>query len=182
MVDILLDLSRLQTGAMPISIRSTPIQDVVHGVVASLPADRSEVVIELDGALPAVESDPGLLERTVANVLANALEFSPPGQYVRIEAGLVGDRVEIRVSDQGPGIPPDRRDQLFKPFQRLGDRPERARRGLGLGLAIARGFLEAMGGELTLEDTPGGGATFVFSLITAEHRAATQPKPLASGR
>ena len=182
LVDNLLDLSRLQTGAMPISTRPTRVENIVHAIVAGLPADGPEIVVAFDSVLPPVVSDPGLLERAIANVLVNALEFSPPGGRVRVEAGPVGDRVEVRIVDQGPGIAPDRRDQLFKPFQRLGDRPERARHGLGLGLAIAKGFLEAMGGELTLEDTPGGGATFVFSLAAADRDAALKPAPLASGR
>jgi len=99
-----------------------------------------------------------------------------------VEAGVADKQVEIRVIDQGPGIAPDRRDQLFEPFQRLGDRPPRGHRGLGLGLAIAKGFVEAMGGELVLEDTPGGGATFVFSLPIADLQAAPTREPLATRR
>lgn len=131
-------------------------------------------------ALPVISADPGLLERALVNVLDNAREFAPPGVLARVEAGLAGgEHVEIRVIDQGPGVALDRRDQLFKPFQRLGDRPVPGSRGLGLGLAIPRGFVDAMGGELTLEDTPGGGATFVFSRPTADQAAPT-PAPLAS--
>jgi two-component system sensor histidine kinase KdpD len=88
---------------------------------------------------------------------------------VRVVAGTVLDRVELRVVDQGPGIPSDQRDRVFQPFQRLGDRPNGT--GVGLGLAVARGFVEAMGGELTIEDTPGGGATMVVSLPAATNGA-----------
>jgi two-component system sensor histidine kinase KdpD len=95
--------------------------------------------------------------------MANAQAASPPGLAVRVQAGVAGDRVEVRVIDQGPGVPDDLRQYIFQPFQRRGDGPG----GLGLGLAIARGFTEAMNGELTVEETPGGGATFVFSLPRA---------------
>jgi two-component system, OmpR family, sensor histidine kinase KdpD len=84
---------------------------------------------------------------------------------VRVQVGLVGDRVEIRVIDQGPGVPEDKRQQIFEPFKAFGRRDDGG--GHGLGLAIAKGFTEAMGGELTVEDTPGGGATFVFSMPRA---------------
>ena len=182
LVDNLLDMSRLQAGALAISKRATRVDDVVHDAVASLPAGGIPVVVEADDGLPPVEADPGLLERALANVLANAQEFSPPGALVRAQAGLVGDRVEIRVIDQGPGIRPEQREQLFKPFQRLGDRTMPGHRGLGLGLAIARGFVEAMGGELGLEETPAGGATFVFALPVAKLQAARPLEPVAGRR
>ena len=122
----------------------------------------SDVVVDVPESIPRVEADAGLLERAIANLVANALEASPPHRPVRITAGSVLDRVELRVIDQGPGIPVDQRDRVFSPFQRLGDRPNG--NGVGLGLAVARGFVEAMDGELTIEDTPGGGATMVVSL------------------
>jgi two-component system sensor histidine kinase KdpD len=182
LVDNLLDMSRLQTGALPISLRETAVAGVIDGAIASLPGGLDSILVEATQALPLVRADPGLLERAIANVLSNAREVSPPGVLARVEAGLAGGQVEIRVIDQGPGIEFDRRDQLFKPFQRLGDRPVPGSRGLGLGLAIAKGFLDAMGGELTFEDTPGGGATFVFCLPMAEPRAAPTPEPLATER
>ena len=86
--------------------------------------------------------------------------YSPAERRVRVEASTVGDRVELRVVDQGRGVPPVQRDRLFEPFQRLGDAGNGA--GVGLGLAVARGFVEAMGGEITVEDTPRGGLTMVF--------------------
>ena len=127
-------------------------------------AGGSAVAIDLPARPPAVRADPGLLERAVANVMANAQAASPPGLAVRVQAGPVGDRVEIRVIDQGPGIPAGQRQQIFQPFRRRDDTAG----GLGLGLAIAQGFTEAMDGDLTVEDTPGGGATFVFSLPRAD--------------
>ncbi len=156
----LLDMSRLRAGEMPVVARETDLEQVLYSAVNSLSSAGSAVAIDLDAQLPPVRADQGLLERAIANVMANAQAVSPPGLAVRVQAGVVGDRVEVRVIDQGPGVPDQQREQVFQPFQRRGDGPG----GLGLGLAIARGFTEAMNGELTVEDTPGGGATFVFSL------------------
>jgi two-component system sensor histidine kinase KdpD len=115
--------------------------------------------------LPVVDADPVLLERAIANIVDNALRFAPPGAPVRVEAGAIAGRVDLRVVDTGPGIPPSDREEVFRPFQRLGDTPNGT--GVGLGLAVARGFVVAMGGDLTAEDTPGGGTTMVLSLPEA---------------
>ena len=139
---------------------------MLYASVASLSSRGSGIAIEADN-LPPAQADPGLLERAVANVMANAQTWSPPGTVVRVEAGVAGDRIDVRVIDRGPGVPPDRRDDIFRPFQRLGDRTG-GENGLGLGLAVAKGFITAMGGELNIEDTPGGGATFVCSLRRAD--------------
>jgi two-component system sensor histidine kinase KdpD len=112
-----------------------------------------------------VHADVTLLERAVANVVANALHASPPDRPVRIFAGAAQGRAELTIADAGPGIPRDKREDVFRPFQRLGDNPRGD--GVGLGLAVARGFVEAMDGELTIEDTPGGGTTVVVSLPIA---------------
>ena len=104
--------------------------------------------------LPRVDADAALLERAVANVARQrARRTAARTVPVRIVARCAGGRVDLRVVDRGPGIPPDERERVFQPFQRLGDRPHGD--GVGLGLAVARGFVEAMGGELTVEDTPG---------------------------
>jgi two-component system, OmpR family, sensor histidine kinase KdpD len=166
LVDNLLDMSRLQAGSLPVSLRPTALENVLYASVASLSSRGSGIVIEAD-ALPPAQADAGLLERAVANVMANAQTWSPPGTVVRVEAGVAGDHIDVRVIDQGPGIPPDQRDEIFRPFQRLGDRTA-GKNGLGLGLAVARGFIAAMGGELDVEDTPGGGATFVCRLRRAD--------------
>ncbi|MGH7644687.1 MAG: sensor histidine kinase [Gemmatimonadales bacterium] len=108
----------------------------------------------------------------VANLVANALAWSPPGQPVRVSAGAVQGRIDLQVVDRGPGIAPEDREQAFLPFQRLGDAPNAV--GVGLGLAVARGFTDAMGGELSIEDTPGGGTTMVVSLPACE---AVTPAP-----
>lgn len=163
----LLDMSRLNAGAVPILVRPASVEDVLYSAVESLATGGSGVVIDVPGSLPAVSVDAGLLERALANVMSNAQTWSPIGIAVRVEAGQAGDRVDVRVIDQGPGIPRQQRERVFEPFQRLGDGKSDRPTGIGLGLAVAKGFTEAMGGELTVEDTPGGGATFVFSLPRA---------------
>jgi two-component system sensor histidine kinase KdpD len=112
-----------------------------------------------------VRADVGLLERAVANLLDNALKWSPAGQPVRVTAAAAGNRLVLQVADRGPGIPLRDRERVFQPFQRLGDTGRVT--GLGLGLAVARGFVELMDGELVVEDTPGGGTTMVLSLPQA---------------
>lgn len=158
----LLDMSRLEAGA--VSTRSGPVEldTLVRVVVGALePDDASRVDVDLDPALLAW-ADAGLLERVVDNLVSNAVRHAPDPAGVRVDASLVGPRVLLRVSDTGPGIVAADRDRVFAPFQRLGDVPGGS--GVGLGLAVARGLTEAMAGTLTLDDTPGGGTTFVVDL------------------
>jgi two-component system sensor histidine kinase KdpD len=162
----LLDMSRLQAGALTLHRRPVGVEEIVPAALSSLGDRARGDVVEVGVAetLPRVDADPALLERVLANLIDNALSWSPPGVPVRVEAGGVPGAVHVRVVDRGPGIPPAERDRVFLPFQRLGDRSSGA--GVGLGLAVARGFTVAMGGELTVEDTPGGGTTMVVVLPT----------------
>jgi two-component system, OmpR family, sensor histidine kinase KdpD len=116
----------------------------------------------VSASLPAVAGDATFLERVIANLVENALKWSPPGSPVRLEAGEVHDVVHLRVIDRGPGIALAERERVFQPFQRLGDLDRTT--GVGLGLAVARGFVTAMGGDLDLDDTPGGGTTATVTL------------------
>ena len=118
------------------------------------------------GEVPAMRADPVLLERVIANVVANAIRFSPATTPPFVAASAIGGRVQIRVVDHGPGVPEADRDAIFQPFQRLGDTDNTS--GTGLGLALSRGLVEAMGGTLTPEDTPGGGLTMVIDLPADE--------------
>ena len=112
--------------------------------------------------LPAVLADPGLLERVFANVLANAVRYSPEGIPPRVNASSEGGSVEVRIVDHGPGVPAERLGEIFTAFQRKGDTDLST--GLGLGLALSRGLTEAMNGALRAESTPGGGLTLVLTL------------------
>ena len=164
----LLDMSRLQAGALPLSVRPTAVEGVLYAAVAALASAGAGIALDVDDSLPLVEADPGLLERAVANVMANALAWSPVGMAVRVEAGTAGDRVDIRVHRSGARDPAEPAKRVFVPFQRRDDGAGGRPNGIGLGLAVAKGFTEAMGGELTVEDTAGGGTTMVFSLPRAD--------------
>jgi two-component system sensor histidine kinase KdpD len=161
----LLDMSRLQAGAIGIAAIDIGAEEVVPRALDDLGPDGRRVAAHLPADLPALHADPGLLERVIVNVVANALRYSPPGRPPMITASALRGTVEIRVIDHGPGIPRDRWDQVFLPFQRLGDRDNHT--GAGLGLALSRGLTEAMGGTLTPEETPGGGLTMTLALPAA---------------
>ncbi|MFJ6130828.1 ATP-binding protein [Streptomyces griseoviridis] len=166
LVGNLLDMSRLQTGTVTPLIREIDLDEVVPMALVGVPEDG--VALDVPESLPMVAVDPGLLERSVANLVENAVKYSPRDSDVLVAASAIADRVEVRVVDRGPGVPDDAKERIFEPFQRYGDAPRGA--GVGLGLAVARGFAEAMGGSLTAEDTPGGGLTMVLSLRAAGSR------------
>ncbi len=162
LVTSLLDVSRLEAGALAVTVQPTDAEDVILGALDELALGPSEVTLDLDPRLPAVLADRDLLARVVVNLLDNARRFSPPGVTVRVSTSAFADKAEIRVIDRGPGVDAERRDSIFVPFQRLGDNDNLT--GLGLGLALARGFAEGMGGTLEAEGTPGGGLTMVVSM------------------
>lgn len=153
MVSDLLDMSRLETGAVRPIADDVPLGEVVRRALAGLEG-AGRVVL---GDLPTAYVDPGLLERVLANLVANALRFS---EVVEVAGEGRGARVVLRVVDHGPGVDPALRSRIFEPFQRLGD----VGTGVGLGLAVARGLTEAQGGTLQAEDTAGGGLTMVLDL------------------
>lgn len=169
LVGNLLDMSRLETGVLQMSARPVGWEELVAAATAGISGtDGHAFDIAVPETLAAVHADPGLLERALGNVVANAVRFSG-GRPVRIEADEVGDRVELRVIDHGPGVPAHQRPQLFEPFQRLGDT---GGDGVGLGLAVAAGFVTAMGGRISADETPGGGLTMTLSLPRSEVAAA----------
>ncbi|ALO11538.1 Osmosensitive K+ channel histidine kinase KdpD [Streptomyces venezuelae] len=172
LVGNLLDMSRLQTGTVTPLIRAVDLDEVVPMALGGVPDGSAE--LDIPETLPMVEVDKGLLERAVANIVENAVKYSPDGEPVSVAASTLGERVELRVVDRGPGVPDESKDGIFEPFQRFGDAPRGA--GVGLGLAVARGFVEAMGGTLAAEDTPGGGLTMVLTLRTVR---GAPPEPAA---
>jgi two-component system sensor histidine kinase KdpD len=167
----LLDMSRLQTGTVTPLVREIDLDEVVPLALRGVP--EGSVVLDIPETLPMVAADRGLLERIVANLVENAVKYSPDHERVLLAASALGDRVELRTVDRGPGVPDPAKEQIFEPFQRYGDVPQG--NGVGLGLAVARGFAEAMGGALTAEDTPGGGLTMVLSLQSAPGRPPARP-------
>jgi two-component system sensor histidine kinase KdpD len=170
LVENLLDMSRLQAGAVSPALSPSDLPAVVHRALTWLDGpERARVELDWPVDLAPVLADPGLLERVVANLVSNAVRHAPRDR-VTVTAGALGDRLELRVVDRGPGVPLAERERVFAPFQRLGDTP--SGQGVGLGLAVSRGLTEAMDGTLTAEDTPGGGLTMVLSL-----RAAPVPSP-----
>ena len=165
LVGNLLDMSRLQTGVLQMVTRPVGWEEVVASASSSIaigPDDALEV--EVPETLPPVEADPALLERSVANVVANALRHGA-GQPVQVRASAGDGVVRLRIVDHGIGVPADQRERLFEPFQRLGDT---SGNGVGLGLAVAHGFVAAMGGTIEPSETPGGGLTIEISLPIAD--------------
>ncbi|MDG9683929.1 sensor histidine kinase KdpD [Streptomyces sp. DH18] len=163
LVGNLLDMSRLQTGTVTPLIREIDLDEVVPMALGGVP--EGSVDLDIPETLPMVAVDPGLLERVVANIVENAVKYNPGQQPVAVAASALGGRVELRVVDRGRGVPDEAKERIFEPFQRYGDAPRGA--GVGLGLAVSRGFAEAMGGTLDAEDTPGGGLTMVLTLTAA---------------
>ncbi|MET8631049.1 sensor histidine kinase KdpD [Kitasatospora sp. NPDC004669] len=169
LINNLLDMSRLQTGTVTPLIQETDLDEVVPYALGGVPPES--VRLDVPETLPMIRADGGLLERSLANLVENAVKYSPDGVKVLVKADTLEQpggpgRVELRIVDRGPGVPEDAKERIFAPFQRYGDAPRGA--GVGLGLAVARGFVEAMDGSVTAEDTPGGGLTMVVSLPAAE--------------
>ena len=167
LIDNLLDMSRLDAGALVLRTEPVALDEVVPRALAGIPQERVDVDVRV--TLPMVVGDAGLIERIIANLVENALRYSPPDLPVRITAGTIKDTVVLRVVDKGVGVPSGSLESIFSAFQRLGDVP--AGQGVGLGLAVSRGFAEANGGTLEAEATPGGGLTMVLTLQRADTSA-----------
>ena len=167
LVDNLLDSSRLAAGAVRPELKRVYLEEVVQRALLGIsrgttgfgPGGLDRVKVDVGDAV--AMADAGLLERVLANLIDNALRYAPDS-IVRVNAGRVSDRILINVVDEGPGVPRGSEDQMFDAFQRLGDRNNRY--GVGLGLSVAKGFVEAMGGTIAATDTPGGGLTVVLDL------------------
>jgi len=160
LVDDLVDLSRLESG----TLRTAPEDLDLRELVEAAADGRAEVEIGLPEDLPPVRADRSQLERVIANLVDNAVKFSPPGSPVRVTGGVGGGRATVRVIDQGPGIPANLRARVFEPF--FQGRP--SDEGSGLGLAVSRGFVEANGGRIVLQSGPDGETAFAVSLPLAQ--------------
>jgi two-component system sensor histidine kinase KdpD len=171
LVGNLLDMSRLQAGSLAPFLRATAIDEVAPVALRGLD-DSDQMLIVVPDDLPLVRADPGLLERVFANLFSNALRHSPPDQRPSLRAREDGDRVILDVIDHGCGVPADLKERIFEPFARLDERSP----GVGLGLAVAKGFAEAMGGAIVAIDTPRGGLT-----VRVTMPALTSDVPAALG-
>ncbi|ORA36923.1 sensor histidine kinase [Mycobacterium aquaticum] len=167
LVGNLLDSSRLAAGVVRPELRPVYLEEAVQRALIGISRGTTgfgrqgldRVKVEVDDSV--AMADGGLLERVLANLIDNALRYAPDGP-IRVTAGRVADRVLIAVIDEGPGVPRGTDTALFAPFQRLGDHDNST--GVGLGLSVARGFVEAMGGTISATDTPGGGLTVEIDL------------------
>lgn len=171
LVGNLLDSSRLAAGVVRPDLRRVYLEETVQRALVSIGKGatgfyRSAIDrVKVDVGDAVALADAGLLERVLANLIDNALRYAP-NCVIRVNAGRVGDRVLINVIDEGPGIPPGSEDRIFESFQRLGD--QNTTTGVGLGMSVARGFVEAMGGTIAATDTPGGGLTVVVDLAAPD--------------
>lgn len=172
LVTDLLDVSRLQAGVLTIADIPTDPAETIAPALDELHLGPTDVTLNLAHGDTLAHADPVLLQRVLVNLLANAHRYAPDGTPIHVSTSTFGDQLEIRIIDRGPGIPPEKLDDIFLPFQRLGDTDNTT--GLGLGLALSRGFIEAMRGTLTPEDTPGGGLTMVISLTTTSNSRTSQ--------
>jgi len=172
LISNLLDMSRIQTGAVQLFVRPTSLEEVAPLVVQSM---DDGVLLEFDMPedLPLFNADPGLLERALANLVANALRYSPTDEPPMLAARSVGTHVQIEVIDHGPGVPYDEWPRMVAPFEQIGD--PRTTNGVGLGLAVTKGFVEAMGGELVAQATAGGGLTMRIELPVSSAAVAETP-------
>ncbi len=162
LVTNLLDVSRVQAGVLAVTLSDVDIDDVLPYALDELTLHPGTIEIELPVDLPAVRADEVLLQRVIVNLIANAVRYSPSDSPPMLSASQFDGTVQLRITDHGPGVPAERKDEMFLPFQRLGDTDNLT--GIGLGLALSKGFVEGMGGTLEAEDTPAGGLTMVVTL------------------
>jgi two-component system sensor histidine kinase KdpD len=176
----LLDMSRISSGSAAPLTSPVTWRDAIEEALRGLP--EGAIRIDLAPNMPAIDADLGMLERVIANIVENALKYAPGSDIVIVGpssgsgAATIGGRPcgELRIVDHGQGVPAEDVIAMFQPFQRLDDAPEGL--GVGLGLAVANGFTEAMGGQLAAEPTPGGGLTIVIRLPLSAGPQLTRPE------
>jgi two-component system sensor histidine kinase KdpD len=164
LVTNILELSRIRAGGLEVRRQPVDLRDLAQAAIRRLrPLARAHRVrLDVPAALADVEVDVQMMEQVFGNLLENALRFAPPGSEILVTCcpGTAPDEIEVRVADHGPGVPVEERDRIFDEFARVDARADAS--GTGLGLAIVRALVTAHGGRVWCEETPGGGATFVF--------------------
>lgn len=170
MVNDLLDLSRLEAGRVQLFTDVLDLPELIRQVECSIRplAERKQITVQvqLPEGLPPVLVDPLRIKQVLMNLLSNALKFTPESGVVCFNARADGDFIEVSVTDTGPGIPPEDRGLIFEAFRRL-EAPGQQHPGSGLGLALARNLVELHGGRIWMEDAPGGGSRFCFTVPIA---------------
>jgi K+-sensing histidine kinase KdpD len=160
----LLDASRLQAGALSVRPQPVALDELVSAAILAVPDAAAHVRVDVSEDLPLLQADPGLLERVLVNLLDNALRHGGEHGPIEVTAFAGGETAKIEIADHGAGVSAEQRERLFEPFQRLDDTRTD---GVGLGLSVARGFVEAMDGAMAADRTPGGGLTMRLRLPLA---------------
>ena len=181
LVGNLLAMTRLEAGALEVRRSWHSLEEIVGAALHRIEPLMGErpVTVRIEPHLPLVPVDDVLLEQVVFNLVENALKHAPSPAPIEIEARTVGDQVEVTIADLGPGLPPGAEEQVFEKFYR-GDAAHRTG-GVGLGLAICRGIVEAHGGRLRAANRAGGGAAFVFTLPVGPEVPQVEPEPPVTG-
>jgi signal transduction histidine kinase len=177
LVEQLLDLSRLESGDIPLDLRKVDLGLLVREVVSEVEVARSHLVrvrVEVPAHFPPLWADRERVHQVLFNLLDNAVQFTPPGGDVVVSAVRLAGRVEVRVSDTGPGIPPEHLPFLFERFYRVDQARSRGEGGTGIGLAIARSIVESHGGRISAKSEVGKGSEFAFDLPVATTPAPSQ--------
>lgn len=177
MIDELLDASRLQAGKLEISRRAVPLSEIIESALRKVSPGIEErgyvVTVRPTPEEAVVFADPMRIEQVLYNLLDNAAQYSDPGSRIEIASVLQGQVSVVSVKDEGDGIPPEELKNIFEPFYRGANTKRRANRGTGIGLSISLGIIEAHGGRLWAESTPGIGSTFLFTVPLANSVAST---------
>ena len=165
LIENLLDMSRLQAGSLALHLQDLSVYDVIPTALKSIAAPPDAVELIEGAEVSEIRTDPGLLERVFANLIDNALSHGKSEKKPQISISEHVNEVQVRIIDYGKGIQPSMIHTAFAPFKRLGDVEND--RGVGLGLALSHGLAQAMGANLSLEETPGGGLTAIVSIPTS---------------
>ena len=173
LIENLLDMSRLQAGSLAVHLQDVSIYDVLPTALKSIAASTDSVELIEGPEVSDVRTDPGLLERVLANLIENAITHGKSEKRVQISISEHDQEVQVQVIDYGKGIEPSMKQGAFAPFKRLGDVDND--RGVGLGLALSHGLAEAIGAELSLGETPGGGLTAIVTIPTTSATSEAAP-------